>query len=569
MPGMRSINDSAEAGRPRCSVVIRCYNEREHIGRLLEGVLEQTVRDVQIVVVDSGSTDGTLEALRHFPVEVVRIAKEDFSFGYALNEGCRAARGEFLVFASAHVYPTYRDWLERLLFPFADPRVALVYGKQRGDHRTRFSERQVFRTWFPDQSRPRQDHPFCNNANAAVRRELWEVMPYDESLTGLEDIAWGKRVLSRGYRIAYAADAEIVHVHEESASQIFRRYEREAIGLRSIYPESSFSFWNFFRMTVGNVWNDWGAARREGSLTRNMVDVVVFRALQFWGTYRGYAQHGPIGKQLRTRFYYPPETAVPEPEERPRADATPIDYVLALGSRVGDEPANPVSEPTVRPRIIDISPRFDDGLPVWPGSPGFRLSPLASLESGSPANVSKLELELHTGTHIDAPRHFLPTGSTVEEIPLELLLGPAVVSEVAGARAIGPDALDRLAVPHGTERLLLRTVNSELWRSRRREFDPDFAALSLEGARWVVERRIRLLGIDYLSVQRFEDGPETHRVLLEAGVLLLEGLDLSAVTPGWWELVCLPLALVGAEAAPARAVLRRMRPPGSSAAEAW
>jgi len=557
----------AAAGRPRCSVVIRCHNEREHIGRLLNGILAQTVSDVQIVVVDSGSTDGTLDAIGHFPVDLVQIAKQDFSFGYALNEGCRAARGALLVFASAHVYPTYHDWLDRLLAPFADPRVALVYGKQRGDERTRFSERQVFRTWFPDGSKPRQTHPFCNNANAAVRRELWEEMPYDESLTGLEDLAWAKQALSRGFRIAYAADAEIVHVHEEGAAQIFRRYEREAMALRSIYPGSRFSFASFLRLTARNVWSDWVAARREGALTRHLLDVIVFRTMQFWGTYRGYTRHGPITRRLRMRFYYPSETAGPRASESRRRAGTPIDYVLASSGRGGGKRAAFGSPRTRRPAILDVSPPLDERLPVWPGSPGFRISPLASIDSGSPANVSKIELDLHTGTHIDAPSHFLADGATVEATPLSLLIGPAVVADIPEAREIGPDELEGAELPGGTERLLLRTVNSALWRSGDGTFEPEFAALSPAGARWLVDRGIRLIGVDYLSVQRFQDGPQTHRVLLEAGLLLLEGLDLSAVRPGSYELICLPLALVGTEAAPARAVLRPLRSTGRFMAE--
>lgn len=329
---------------PRCSIIIRCHNEREHIGRLLRGILEQTVSDVQIVVVDSGSTDGTLDLVRHFPVDLVHIAKEDFSFGYALNEGCRVARSEFLVIASAHVYPTYRDWLELLLAPFDDPQVALVYGKQRGDERTRFSEGQVFRRWFPDESAVRQSHPFCNNANAVIRRTLWEEMPYDESLTGLEDLSWAKRALARGYRLAYAAEAEIVHVHEESLAQIFRRYEREAMALSSIYPESRFSLWSFLRLSIHNIWSDWMAARREGALIANALDIVLFRVLQFWGTYRGYQQHGPVSQQLRMRFYYPPERAVSRVQtDRGRADATPIEYVLAHPKKRTD----PMGEPDV------------------------------------------------------------------------------------------------------------------------------------------------------------------------------------------------------------------------------
>lgn len=211
--------------------------------------------------------------------------------------------------------------------------------------------------------------------------------------------------------------------------------------------------------------------------------------------------------------------------------------------------------------IFDISVRLDDRLPVWPGSLGFRVRPLSTLGSDSPANVSHLDMELHTGTHIDAPSHFLADGATVEEIPLTVLVGPAIVAEIPRSGPIGPVELEALALPADIDRLLLRTPNSKLWRSRAAEFEPNYGALSLAGARWVVERGVKLVGIDYLSVQTFSDGPETHRVLLAAGVVLLEGLDLSNVVPGGYELICLPLSLVGTEAAPVRAVLRPLFDP--------
>ncbi|MEM7480880.1 MAG: glycosyltransferase family A protein [Acidobacteriota bacterium] len=324
-----------ESKKPRCSVVVRCYNEERHIGRLLRGIMEQTIDDVQIVVVDSGSTDRTVEVAGHYPIDLVRIRKEDFSFGFSLNAGIHAARADIVVLASAHVFPTYRDWLERLIAPFEDSQVALTYGKQRGNEQTRFSEERIFRGWFPETSDPWQSDPFCNNANAAIRRSVWQEIPYDESLTGLEDLAWGKQALAQGYRIAYVAEAEIIHVHEETSAQIFRRYEREAMALNAIYSDSRFSFGSFLRLASHNIWSDWVAAARAGRLFGNLFDVARFRVLQFWGTYWGFRQPDEVSEQLRMRFYYPPATAPRriEPEPR-RPDATPVDYVLT-GSQSG------------------------------------------------------------------------------------------------------------------------------------------------------------------------------------------------------------------------------------------
>lgn len=323
------------APEPTCSVVVRCYNEERHLARLLEGILQQTVKDVQVVLVDSGSTDRTLEIASRYPVDLVEIKKEEFSFGRSLNRGCGAARGEVLVLASAHVYPRYSDWLERLLENFADQRVALVYGKQRGDQTSRYSERQLFTTWFPDLSDLDQSHPFCSNANAAVRRSVWEAMPYDESLTGLEDIAWARKALARGHRLVYEADAEIVHVHEETAAQIFNRYEREAIALKSIYSESRFGLGSFLRLAASNIAADWRQSVREGVLLRHLLDVPFFRLLQFWGTYRGYARHGPVTAQLRNRFYYPRRESGPEAVAR--ADARRLDYSDLEGEAAREE----------------------------------------------------------------------------------------------------------------------------------------------------------------------------------------------------------------------------------------
>ncbi len=309
---------------PPCSVVIRCHDEEAHIGRLLSGILRQTVRDVEIVVVDSGSTDATLSIVSQYPVKVLSIPPADFSFGRALNLGCAAASAPLLVFASAHVYPVYEDWLERLLAPFADPRVALAYGRQRGDERTHYSEHRVFARWFPDTSEHDQKHPFCNNANAAIRRSVWEQLPYDEELTGLEDIDWARRASEAGHRIAYAPDAEIVHVHEESPRRIYNRYRREAIAMKRIFPHERFGLVDLVRLWATNLASDAFSAVREGKLWRSIRSIVMFRTMQLWGTYRGFNRHGPVSSTLKRTFYYPNGWL-----DRPAAghrDARRIDY---------------------------------------------------------------------------------------------------------------------------------------------------------------------------------------------------------------------------------------------------
>ena len=312
--------------RPRASVIVRCYNEREHIGQLLYGVYEQTVEDVEVLLVDSGSTDGTLEVARQYPIDdVVYISPDEFSFGRALNYGVEAAEGEFCVFASAHVYPTRKDWLERLLETFEED-VALVYGKQRGDDRTKFPEKRVFRRWFPEEDIERQGSPFCNNANAAIRRSVWEEHRYDESLPGLEDMDWAKRVREDGWAISYNADAEVIHVHEETARQVYNRYRREAIAHREIMDDEAFTFLDFCRLFTSNTVADYRAAIREGELPGSLVEIPRFRLMQFLGTWRGFNQEVPVSDRLRQRFFYPDTEGYPGTTREEVGRELRIDY---------------------------------------------------------------------------------------------------------------------------------------------------------------------------------------------------------------------------------------------------
>lgn len=291
---------------PIVSILIRCYNEEQHIGRLLSGILQQQEVDYEIIIVDSGSTDATVNIAQRYPVKLITIDPEEFSFGYSLNLGCKYASGEYLVFASAHVYPLYKDWLKQLITPLQNNlQLALTYGKQRGNELTQFSEHQIFSQWFPEQSQDSQATPFCNNANAAIRRDLWQKYPYNEELTGLEDLDWAKRVVQTGYQIAYVPDAEIIHVHQETPQRIYNRYRREAIALKYIFPHQTFSFWDFISLLLGNTFSDYSHAWHEQALLRNLWNIPQFRLMQFWGTYQGYHQKEPSNQQLQQTFYYP------------------------------------------------------------------------------------------------------------------------------------------------------------------------------------------------------------------------------------------------------------------------
>jgi glycosyltransferase involved in cell wall biosynthesis len=318
---------------PRCSIVIRAFNEEQHIGRLLTGVFQQGLKDIEAIVVDSGSSDATVTIASRYPVRVVSIAPEEFTFGRSLNRGCAEAGGEFLIFVSAHAYPVYPDWLERLLRPFADPRVALVYGKQRGNGTTKFSEAQQLAKLFPEVSLLEQRIPLCNNANAAIRRALWQQRPYDESLPGLEDVEWAAWALSQGHLLSYSAEAEIVHVHDETPRQVYNRYRREAIGLKHIQPRERFHLLDFVRLFASNATSDLWRALRTGQLARVWREVLWFRLMQFWGTYRGFAFKGSLTRQLIQAFYYPGGERRHSSVGREGVD--PIDYGEAAGGPKG------------------------------------------------------------------------------------------------------------------------------------------------------------------------------------------------------------------------------------------
>jgi glycosyltransferase involved in cell wall biosynthesis len=306
-----------------CSIVIRAYNEEKHIRRLLEGIRQQTIKDVEIVLVDSGSTDGTVRIAESFDARIVRIPSAEFTFGRSLNLGMQAARGEFIVIASAHVYPVYPDWLESLLGPFEDDQIALTYGKQRGPETAKFSEQQIYHQWYPDVGKPRQETAFCNNANAAIRKSLWEMNPYDETLTGLEDLAWAKWAKEQGYAITYVAEAEIIHIHHETPQGVFNRYRREAMAFKKIYPEAHFNIYDFLRLTSMNILSDLWHAARGGVLWRNMKSIFWFRFMQFHGTRLGYRESGLLTPQLRETFYYAREM---KPKGDSRRDVEPIQY---------------------------------------------------------------------------------------------------------------------------------------------------------------------------------------------------------------------------------------------------
>lgn len=207
-------------------------------------------------------------------------------------------------------------------------------------------------------------------------------------------------------------------------------------------------------------------------------------------------------------------------------------------------------------KIIDISVPVDSSLPTWPGDPPLRIDRFLDMHRGDAVNASRISCSVHTGSHVDAPLHHIADGSSAETLSLANMIGPAIVADFGDANEIGPTELDALHLPADTARLLCRTRNSLLWGSADRTFRQDFVAVTPAGAQWLVARGICLIGVDYLSVEAFAaDPPDTHRRLLEAGVVILEGLDLREAKAGTYWLACLPWKICGTDGAPARAVL--------------
>lgn len=207
------------------------------------------------------------------------------------------------------------------------------------------------------------------------------------------------------------------------------------------------------------------------------------------------------------------------------------------------------------PKLLDVTVPLAPGIPVYPGNPPFELQPVKRIAEGGSSNVSRLVMGAHTGTHVDAPRHFFDGSAGVDELPLNLLLGRARVVEMPRRGGIAAADLEAAGLREDL-RVLLKTTNSALWNSP--VFHEDYTHLTESGARYLVDQGVKVVGVDYLSVEQFKKpGAPAHRALLSAGVVIIEGLNLSDAEPGMYEMYCLPLRVVGGDGAPARVVLKR------------
>ncbi len=206
-------------------------------------------------------------------------------------------------------------------------------------------------------------------------------------------------------------------------------------------------------------------------------------------------------------------------------------------------------------KIYDLTLPISPSLVVWPGDPPIKITQPLHLDRGDICTLSRINMGAHTGTHLDAPAHFIPDGAGVETLALRTLMGPALVIETLDVEMVTAVTLAALNIPANTERLLIKTSNSARWAGGETGFHESYVAITASGAQWLVEHGIKLVGVDYLSVAPFTELVECHQILLGAGVIPVEGLNLHNIAPGHYQLVCLPILIQGCDGAPCRAVL--------------
>ena len=205
--------------------------------------------------------------------------------------------------------------------------------------------------------------------------------------------------------------------------------------------------------------------------------------------------------------------------------------------------------------IYDITLTIAGTMPTWPGDPRVHLEKTSSISNGEESNITQLSMSAHTGTHIDAPHHFINGAMTVDKVPVKTLMGRAYVKCFPNADIITAELLKTADIPPRTRRILFKTKNSDFWAKGDKDFHTDYVALSPDAATYLVKRGVKVVGIDYLSISPYKNTKPVHQILLGAGVIVIEGLDLSEVSQGRYTLYCLPLKISGADGAPARAVL--------------
>jgi 2-desacetyl-2-hydroxyethyl bacteriochlorophyllide A dehydrogenase len=302
----RPRTDQSEVRSPETTILIRAYNEERWLPQVLDAIDRQAYRDFEILLVDSGSVDRTREIVAGRGGRVVRMRSDDFTFGHSLNVGIREARGSFIVILSAHAIPTSDNWLDHLIAPLRHSDMAMVFGGQRGHSLSKFSEARDFERVFPGKPQLMDDdHVFVNNANSAIRRELWDLHPFDEGLPGLEDAEWAKYWIPLGKKVRYQSDASVFHVHTESWPQVRNRFYREGIAGRwttvRIIRNIPGEIWRELRWTTHDLW----LASRQRRLRSLAGEIVRYRYHKTVGIVEGILDSRRItNPSRRAEIYY-------------------------------------------------------------------------------------------------------------------------------------------------------------------------------------------------------------------------------------------------------------------------
>ena len=286
------------------SCVVRTYNEGKHLGNLLSALKKQSVGDIDIIIIDSGSNDNTVNIAKKNNCRIKRIKKEDFTFGKSLNIGCKEAKNELIVICSAHVLPINNYWIEELIKPLEKKNCAMSYGLQRGVESSYFSEKQIFQDYFPDTGENNIEN-FANNANSAIKKSVWEKVHFNEKITGLEDIEYSKKISNLGFKTEYVPKAGIYHIHEETPMQIKWRFEREAIALKVIYNKINPRYVNILKFLIDNICSDIKALFKSSEFNiNNLCSIFTYRFFQSYGIFCSKSDD-PITPHKFKMFYYP------------------------------------------------------------------------------------------------------------------------------------------------------------------------------------------------------------------------------------------------------------------------
>lgn len=258
------------------------------LGTVLTRIFSQRFKNFEVIVVDSGSTDRTLEIAQRYDINLIEIKPEEFTFGRALNVGITNAQGKYIINLSAHAVPLHNDYIEKMVRNFKEPHIAGVYGKQVPFEDTNPIEKSDYDCCYGDTRRVQRNDCFFSNSNAAIRKDLWEKIPFSETMTGSEDWDWVKKTQSMGYSVVYEPESPVLHSHKESLIQIYERAKREAMGMKIIEPERHLNLRNSF-----HCWKDAVCSDIKHLVTRKfsvywMIYSPLNRLAKVCGYYNGY-----------------------------------------------------------------------------------------------------------------------------------------------------------------------------------------------------------------------------------------------------------------------------------------